>query len=155
MVSFLLLYLVLVFLPTLLPFNSLFLTPTTLYCSLIYFYTFGLFSLLYHVLVSLPTLLPYTGLFLTSLHLVLVFYLLLYLTLDSFTPLYLVLVFLSTPITLVSFAHPSTLCWSLYPLLSLTLVHFTLLYMVLVFLPNPITLCWSLSYSSTLVLVPY
>ena len=123
MISFLLLYLVLVFSPTLLPFNGLFLTPIHLV----------LLSYLLLYLWSLLTLLPCASLFLTPL--CWSFYLLPYLTLDSFTPLYLVLVFLPTPIpytglfqtfngllthsyTLhLSISHSSTWCWSFYLIL--------------------------------------
>ena len=93
------------------------------------------------------------------------FHLLLYLTLVSFTPLYIVLVFLPTPIPCIGLFHTPLPFSGLY----LTLVPFTLLYLVLVFLPNykpyvglfctPLPYCWStfsytvhcfLSYSSTL-----
>ena len=93
MISFLLLYLVLVFSPTLLPFNGLFLTPIHLV----------LLSYLLRYLWSLLTLLPCASLFLTPL--CWSFYLLPYLTLDSFTPLYLVLVFLPTPIPYTGLFH--------------------------------------------------
>ena len=126
MVSFTLLYLVLVFLHTLIPFTGLFLNPISfVFFYLLIYLTMISFLLLYLVLVFLPTLLPFNGLFLTPIHLVLLSYLLLYLW-SLLTLLPCASLFL-TP-----------LCWSFYLLPYLTLDSFTPLYLVLVFLPTPI-----------------
>ena len=127
------------------------------------------FLLLYLVLVFLPNILPFNGLFLTPLHLVLLFYLLLYLTLvSSHSPTLCWSLYLLFYLTLVSFLLLYTLCWSFYLPLYLTLDSFTPIYLVLVFLSTPTpytglfhtplpctghlthsyTLHWSLSHSS-------
>ena len=112
------------------------------------------FILLYLSVGPLPTPIPYTGIFLTPLPCAgWSFYLLLCLTLISFTPstlywsLYpllpctglfhnLVLVFLPSFIPYTGLFHPPLPCTD--PLLYLKLASFTPLYMVVVFLPNSI-----------------
>ena len=123
------------------------------------------FLLLYLVLLSY-TLIPYNGLFHPPLTWHWSLYPLLYLTLVSFTLLYLVLVFLPSSIPYTGLFHPplpctglfthsytlywslsnsSTWCWSFYLILYLVLVFFLLLYLSAGLLTYSYTIHLSLS----------